>query len=231
VPANSPAAQSSQARLENHLRELFGLDTADLDFGLYRLFALKREEVKNYISDLLPARVERAFAAASGLAPEELSRFERLVAELARKARAELGPAAIAPDGELDPVLATTKPIKDYLEARQLLAAVETSAAQRDEVFNLLFVFFSRYYDEGDFVSRRFYGARSAYAIPYNGEETLLWWANADQYYVKTGETFRDYAFTVEAPDRKARGDYRVRFVLQAAADSAVSGPRWARVA
>lgn len=33
------------------------------------------------------------------------------------------------------------------------------------------------------------------YAIPYEGEEVKLHWANADQYYVKTTENFRDYTF------------------------------------
>ena len=31
------------------------------------------------------------------------------------------------------------------------------------------------------------------YAIPYNGEEVYLHWANSDQYYVKTDEHFRNY--------------------------------------
>ncbi len=33
------------------------------------------------------------------------------------------------------------------------------------------------------------------YAIPYEGEEVKLHWANADQYYVKTSEYFKDYTF------------------------------------
>ena len=33
------------------------------------------------------------------------------------------------------------------------------------------------------------------YAIPYEGEELKLHWANADQYYIKSAEHFRDYAF------------------------------------
>ena len=31
--------------------------------------------------------------------------------------------------------------------------------------------------------------------MPYNGEEVMLHWANADQYYVKSGEYFTDYRF------------------------------------
>jgi adenine-specific DNA-methyltransferase len=30
---------------------------------------------------------------------------------------------------------------------------------------------------------------------PNNGEEVHLHWANADQYYIKTGENFTDYSY------------------------------------
>ena len=47
--------------------------------------------------------------------------------------------------------------------------------------------------------------------MPYNGEETHFHWANKDQHYIKTGEAFRDYSFTVE----DILGDpVRVRFAL-----------------
>ncbi len=91
-----------------------------------------------------------------------------------------------------------------------------SSEAQRAEVFNHLYAFFSRYYDEGDFIPRRFFGARPAYAVPYNGEEVLFHWANRDQYYVKSGEAFRDYAFTLNT----LQGEYRVRFKLVEATTS-----------
>jgi adenine-specific DNA-methyltransferase len=63
-------------------------------------------------------------------------------------------------------------------------------------IFNYLYAFFSRYYQDGDFISKRKYSKRQRYAIPYNGEEVYLYWANHDQYYVKTAEYFHDYTFT-----------------------------------
>lgn len=44
------------------------------------------------------------------------------------------------------------------------------------------------------------------YAIPYEGEEVKLYWANQDQYYIKTSENFKDYTFTA--------GDYTVHSLL-----------------
>ena len=55
-------------------------------------------------------------------------------------------------------------------------------------------------------MSKRRYSRRDRYAIPYNGEEVLLHWANKDQYYVKTGKHFRDYAFKA--------GDVTARFAI-----------------
>ena len=67
-------------------------------------------------------------------------------------------------------------------------------AAMESEVFSHLFNFFRRYYSEGDFLSLRRY-KEGVYAIPYEGEEVKLYWANADQYYIKTSENFSDYIF------------------------------------
>ena len=38
-------------------------------------------------------------------------------------------------------------------------------------------------YEGGDFLSKLRYSRRQRYAVPYNGEEVYLHWANADPYY------------------------------------------------
>ncbi len=53
-------------RLKDLFRELFQLDTADLDFGLYRLFRLKRAEIQAFLDKQLPAEVDRAFETVTG---------------------------------------------------------------------------------------------------------------------------------------------------------------------
>jgi adenine-specific DNA-methyltransferase len=203
-------------QLQTLLRDLFQLDLADLDFGLYRLFRLKRDEVEAFLTEQLPRRVAEAFQAAAG---EERADLESDVDALAARIQHEIAEDALLPDGEVKPDFRETKVkaardlIAAYEAKRRQLQSVQASDAQQAEVFNHLYAFFSRYYEAGDFVPRRRYGAREAYAIPYNGEETFFHWANKDQHYVKTGEAFRDYAFTVEALE----GPRRVRFVLTAA--------------
>ena len=56
----------SLSRLKELFRELFQLDTADLDFGLYRLFRLKRSEIEAFLDKQIPADVEEAFASLAG---------------------------------------------------------------------------------------------------------------------------------------------------------------------
>lgn len=82
------------------------------------------------------------------------------------------------------------------------------ASALEDEVFSDLFTFFRRYYHGGDFISSRRYKA-GVYAIPYEGEEVKLHWANHDQYYIKSSEHLSNYAFKV--------GDQTIRFELVAA--------------
>ena len=97
--------------------------------------------------------------------------------------------------------------IIEFEQKRTDLRNLADSDEHKAEVFNHIYKFFSRYYDNGDLVARR-YSERQKFAVPYNGEEVLLHWANKDQYYIKTGEYFFNYAFRV--------GEYTVRFNREA---------------
>lgn len=128
------------------LQEIFMMDHAELDFGIYRIMNQKRSEIEHFLKFELLPQVKTALAG--------------------------------APDGS------------------------------DNEVFSHLVTFFSRYYDNGDFISKRRY-KDNTYAIPYNGEEVKLHWANADQYYIKSSEYFRDYTFVLPTSRRK------IHFVLK----------------
>lgn len=84
-------------------------------------------------------------------------------------------------------------------------------AALKNEVYDHLFSFFHHYYHEGDFLAKRVYKP-GVYAIPYEGEEVKLHWSNNDQYYIKTNEYLRDYAFTLQPGD--AKNPMRVHYRL-----------------
>jgi len=102
-----------------------------------------------------------------------------------------------------------------YRSADKAELDMDTGALEA-EVYDHLYSFFRRYYSEGDFLSKRVYKP-GVYAIPYEGEEVKLHWANADQYYIKTSESFRDYAFRLRPEDEA--NPMRVHFKLADAAE------------
>ncbi|HHX44949.1 MAG TPA: site-specific DNA-methyltransferase [Chloroflexi bacterium] len=201
------------ARLQDLLRTLFQLDTADLDFGIYRLYHLKRQELDTFIDEQIPQSVQRAFGQ---VAEEQQAALLEEVHDLQNQVRDWLGDDALASDGSVQEEHrdagghALRELLADYEAKRNALQQVEATEAQQIEVFNHLYAFFSRYYEDGDFIPKRRYGMHETYAVPYDGQEVYLHWANKGQHYVKTGERLRDYAFTVEA----LGGPYRVRFQL-----------------
>ena len=181
-------------KLKGLLKELFQLDQPDLDFGLYRVMHAKSAEVSQFLdNDLLP-QVKAAFAFYQSADKAEIER--------------DLGRAVEQAQGlGVDPE--TTQKVKN-LRARLKNDAVDIGALE-SEVYEHLFSFFRRYYSEGDFLAKRVYKP-GVYAIPYEGEEVTLHWANKDQYYIKTSEYLRDYAFRLRADDDKK--PMRVHFRL-----------------
>jgi adenine-specific DNA-methyltransferase len=160
------------------LAELFMFDQADLDFGVYRIMNAKRDEITKFLDrDLLP-QVREALG--------ELEQADRAAIE-AELMKAIEQARALGADAESLPKVK---------ELRQQLAQKADIEAIESEVFSDLYSFFRRYYNEGDFLSLRRY-KEGVYAIPYEGEEVKLYWANYDQYYIKTAEYFRNYTFTV----------------------------------
>lgn len=191
----------NRRQLQSLLRELFQFDHADLDFGIYRIMREKHADVERFIEhDLLDAVAE-------GLAHFQAAERGELEAQLADRSQF-LGATALDEMGAVRQEFQGLPVAQDYMrlckQLRQLDVAEETEA----QIFNDLWRFFSRYYDNGDFLTERRYSSREPkFCVPYNGEEVLLHWANRDQYYVKTTERFTDYRFTA--------GEYTVWFRLQ----------------
>ena len=199
TPEPAPGAEDKLDRLRALLREMFQLDRGDLDFGLYRIMNLKSAEVGSFLdNDLLPQVKEKLQLTSD----EERAKLEKELEE-ARRAARKLG---------LDP---DSNPPPGIVKLNRRLAEMQKDADAEADVYNHLAGFFGRYYAEGDFISQRRYssGGRSAYLIPYDGEEVKLHWANADQYYVKTTENYASYVFTVGAGNAARR----VRFEIAAA--------------
>ena len=202
------AVEPHVEKFQQLLRELFQFDCADLDFGIYRIMNHKRDVIEKFITEKLPnalvAELDRGPLFQQTQAADALE-------QVGQKVRNTLGDTAFDSSGDLDATWHNTPVGKEYLEAKSLVADGGRSWASTEaQIYNHLYSFFSRYYQDGDFISKRRYSRRERYAIPYNGEEVYLHWANSDQYYIKTAEHFQDY-------DWKAANGVTVRFKVQAA--------------
>jgi adenine-specific DNA-methyltransferase len=165
------------------------------------------------LSRALPREAEAAFAELGGA---DQARLEEDLHELAGQVREHVADDAILSTGEINPEYRQSgiKFVRElaakYEATREQIQTIHAAEERKADVFNHLYNFFSRYYEDGDFIPKRRYGARETYAVPYSGEEVFFTWANRDQHYVKTAERFRDYAFKVS----DLTGEYRVRFTL-----------------
>ena len=201
----SPPSEE-ETRFRELLRELFQFDCADLDFGIYRIMNHKREVIDRYIDRELPGAIEEAVG--QGAIDTEATRADTL-AEVRSSVIEAFGEDVIAPNGELLEYQET--PLgKKYVLWRERARNAASAGDVRRDIYNHLYAFFSRYYQDGDFVPKRRLSWEHPYVVPYNGEEVHFHWANRDQYYVKAAEHFRDY--TYRAPSGVA-----VRFLLRSA--------------
>lgn len=163
-------------QLKKTFHEIFQTDQAELDFGIYRIMREKRAEFDTYLEGQLINDLRQSFRKWSEKTSEDL---QRQLNE-ARNAALQLG---FNPDDA-----------PRVKELQETIEAVKHRESLEESVLSDLVEFLRRYYKEGDFLSLPRY-RKNSYAIEYNGEEVKLHWANADQYYVKTAERFRDYRF------------------------------------
>lgn len=181
--------------LVSKLKELFQMDQADLDFGIYRVMKAKHDEIDKFLTkDLLPT--VKKMLEATGKSENKQKELDEIVSNLRN--------AGIDPD---------TSP-----KVQELKALLENGGSNSEndakDIFSNLITFFSRYYSGGDFMSLRRYKKDTYSPLSMNGEEVKLHWANADQYYIKSSENLTNYAFV---DDTDSTNPLNVKFILVAA--------------
>lgn len=180
-----PSTDRLKTKLVVKLRELFQLNQPDLDFGFYRIMRSKAEQVTNFIENDLLAEIRKSFD------ETDIGKMQQLKEAVEREIK--LAIEYESPDPENHPKV---------LEAKKRYEDAKDGSTAEAEIYDHLYRFFERYYDDGDFISRRYYtretaGKAAPFAIPYNGEEVMLHWANKDQYYIKSTEYFSNYRFNL----------------------------------
>ncbi|WP_459903649.1 hypothetical protein, partial [Desulfosarcina cetonica] len=176
-----PTVDQHRQKLLALLKELFQINQPDLDFGFYRIMHAKADEVSRFLDEDLLQIIADSFGETSSAKQTDLKKAYLDEIETARQYGVE--------NPEASPKVKEAK--------ARWESAMDTAEG---EIYDHLYRFFERYYDNGDFLSKRYYaresGSKAApYAVPYDGSEVYLHWANKDQYYIKTSEYFTDFTF------------------------------------
>lgn len=208
--------EQAEVRFVELMAELFQLDEAErLDFGFYRVIRHHNQEVKAFLGEVILKNGSKALeggklsamlATAFRKADDEETAGDRL---RIKQIEGEFGIKPGMNDQERRELLDQAerfpafKPMVDeYRSLQEQLRVGENVGTDRREVLNRLYQFFSRHYQDGDFIVERRYGRDGSRYIRSTGEDTEFHWATQDMYYIKSGDTFTDFTVRLSNGER-----------------------------
>ena len=200
TPEPSPTADALNT-LREKLREMFHFTHNDLDFGIFRILKIKRDEVNQFIDDKLTDIVDNALTGVTkALHESQLTKVREYVTREGGRRQRDW----------LEKLAENSQQLIDFLQTEQqeeLIAPLETDPDELKthlafRVYNHVHNFFERYYRDGDFGyndrSTTLYKVDYPDEADYKGTDTLFYWKCRDSYYVKTATDFNSVAFEVE---------------------------------
>ena len=200
MPESNPTNEAFNT-LSEKLRDMFHFAHNDLDFGIFRILKIKRDEVNQFIDEKLPSVVDEALAeVADALYDSQLTKVREFVTEEGGRRQRDW----------LENIAENSQQLIDFLQTEdqeELISPLETNldnlkAHLAFRVYNHVHNFFERYYRDGDFGyndrSTALYKVDYPDEADYNGADTLFHWKCRDSYYVKTATGFNSIAFEVE---------------------------------
>ena len=204
--------------LREKLRDMFHFSHNDLDFGIFRILKIKRDEVTQFIEEKLPSIVDEALAEVTDvLYDNQLTKVREFVAEEGGRRQRKW----------LENIAENSQQLIDFLhteDREDLIAPLETDPDELKSklafrVYNHVHNFFEGYYRDGDFGyndrSTALYKVDYPDEADYNGTDTLFHWKCRDSYYVKTATGFNSVGFEVEGK--------RIEYRLEGEASSSIA--------
>ena len=208
--------EQAEVRFVELMAELFQLDEAErLDFGFYRVIRHHNQEVKEFLGQVIEkngsktlegGKLSEMLATAFRKADDEEAAGDRL---RLKEIEGEFGIRPGMNDQEQRDLLdqaerfpAFKSKVDEYRSLQEQLRASENVGTDRREVLNRLYQFFSRHYQDGDFIVERRYGRDGSRYIRSTGEDTEFHWATEDMYYIKSGDTFTDFTVRLSNGER-----------------------------
>ncbi len=163
-------SESIREEFQKLLRKLFQFDCADLDFGIYRIMNHKRAAIERFITKDLPEAITKELE--RGALAEQAQAVQALE-EARKKVLETLGEDALDADGNLAEAYRNTKAGKEYLEAQAKARSSRSQEALETAIYNHLYTFFSRYWEDGDFISKRRYSKKNATPSPTTARRSI----------------------------------------------------------
>ena len=217
MPESNPTTEALNT-LREKLRDMFHFSHNDLDFGIFRIFKIKRDEVNQFIEEKLPSIVEEALKEVTNtLYENQLTKVREFVTEEGGRRQREW----------LENIAENSQQLIDFLQTEdreELIAPLETDLDELKSklafrVYNHIHSFFEGYYRDGDFGyndrSTALYKVDYPDEADYNGTDTLFHWKCRDSYYVKTATGFNSVPFEIEGK--------RIEYRLEGKANSSIA--------
>ena len=199
--------RQDETRFVELVTELFQMDEAQaLDFGIYRVIRRHNQEIKSFLGDVVTEK-DGKYLQGGRLAELLDGAFQAVGHEAQaddkfrlKDLEEQLGLKPGIPREQREVLLAHAENIPaakglvtEYRSRIETIGNQQTVQQDRVEVLNRLYQFFSRHYQDGDFIVERRYGKAGARYVKSTGEDTEFHWATEDMYYIKSGDIFTDF--------------------------------------
>ncbi len=179
--------------------QVLKLDLADLDFGVYRVMAHRRQEIERFFDETLPRRIEEELTTGGADRIKQLDEQLAILRDTLSKIAEASGYGQAFDGNDLIEGLQGSPKGKEYLgkSAERAKAEAEAGFSETEQgtVYAHLYRFFSRYYADGDFLPQPRRGRNATFSVPYQGEDVHFSWRGRGNHYVKTAEELAQYAF------------------------------------
>lgn len=203
--------ENSIDQLKYFLKEMFQFNANDLDFGIYRIYNLKRKEIENFIDgndeQCLEPIINKTLELVSNI--EKQVELTNLTAYLKKFNREGL---VNDPAGNFTAIQTFIAFSNDDTEKENLSSALNASTKEfkvtdeiKDKIYNHILGFFEMYYSNGDFGYNN--RSQNLYKVPYeadyDGNDTLFHWKHKGSLYIKTGNSFNAIKFKLKHLDKE----------------------------
>lgn len=197
---------TSITKLRYFLKEMFQFNENDLDFGIYKIYNLKRKQIEAFIdgdkeTDLIPT-IESILGEVSteSLKGDSIELFNFMKGlnkeNLLQDPANNYGQLEIFISSETDE--RKKEKLSDML--RGLTQSDGITDELRDRIYNHVLGFFQMYYSNGDFGYND--RSRDVYKVPYeadyDGSDTLFHWKHKGSLYIKSATSFNAVTFELD---------------------------------